>query len=71
MVVRRRDGRPTFDGEKEQGLGSIRTSTDTDLRANGREIISIRHADGTATLTNVAGSPPSRRTAFASEQRYG
>jgi DNA-binding beta-propeller fold protein YncE len=34
----------------------FRASYDTGLGANGSEIISIRHSDGMAALTNVAGS---------------
>ena len=34
----------------------LRATYDTGLGANGSEIISIRHTDGIATLTNVAGS---------------
>jgi uncharacterized protein len=34
----------------------LRATYDTGLGANGSEIISIRHSDGIATLTNVAGS---------------
>jgi DNA-binding beta-propeller fold protein YncE len=34
----------------------LRATYDTGLGSNGSEIISIRHSDGIATLTNVAGS---------------